>query len=263
MKKKLALLNTFSVILVIAINYASQIYRFNDTTVGEVSKTYDNLFTPAGYAFSIWGIIFLSLLGYVAFQIKRAFFSSKKADFITQTSYWFALTNFLNCAWVFAFSYDVLWLSVILIFAMLFCLLKIVLRTNMERWDAPIQLIAFVWWPICLYAGWIAVATIANTAAFFVQLGVVGGELSQIIWTMVMITVAVFINLLMINMRNMREFAAVGAWALIAIFIKHKDNLESVAYYALLGAILLIIAAGIHGFKNRKTNPFKKLKEAL
>lgn len=60
MKKKLALLNLFSVIVVIAVNYASQAFRWNDITIGEMSARYDNLFTPAPYAFAIWGLIFWS-----------------------------------------------------------------------------------------------------------------------------------------------------------------------------------------------------------
>ncbi|MFI8380059.1 tryptophan-rich sensory protein [Leeuwenhoekiella sp. NPDC079379] len=261
MKKKLAILNLLSVILVITINGLSQAQRWNDTTIGEVSNLYDNLFTPAGYAFSIWGVIFIGLLAYAIFGIRRAFFSKKDTPHIEQTGYWFTSVNVLNALWVVAFTYDYIWLSVFIIIGMLFCLLKIVLKTNMERWDAPIEIIAFVWWPICIYSGWVAVAVIANISAFLVKLDLAGSQLTQIIATMTLITVAVFINLLMINLRNMREFALVGAWALFAIFIRHKDNLESVAYFALLGTLLLTISSGLHAYRNRETNPINKLKE--
>lgn len=263
MKKKLAILNLLSVILVVAVNGFSQAQRWNGTTIGEISTQYDNLFTPAGYAFSIWGFIFLGLIGYAVFGIKRAFFSNKGTPHIRQTGYWFCIANVLNTCWVLAFIYDYVWLSVLIMLGILVSLLKIVLKTNMERWDAPIEIIAFVWWPICFYSGWIAVATIANISAFLIKLGVDLSQTAQIITTMVMITIAVYINLLMINLRNMREFALVGAWALFAIFIKHYENLESVAYFALVGAVLLAVSAGIHGFKNRDTNPLNKLKQRL
>ena len=260
-KKRLALLNLCSVILVIAVNYGSQAGLWNETTIGEISNKYDNLFTPAGYAFAIWGLIFLFLVGYAVFQVKRAFFSKKDSSFIEQTGYWFAIANLLNIAWVFAFTYDQVGLSIVIMIGMLFSLLKIVIKTNMERWDAPVEVIAFVWWPICFYSGWISVAIIANIAAFLVKIELAGSELNQIIWSMVLITVAVFINMLMINLRNMREFALVGAWALFAIFIKHNGEIDSLAYYALCGCILLIISAGIHRYKNRATSPINKLKE--
>ncbi|MEH6513349.1 MAG: tryptophan-rich sensory protein, partial [Maribacter arcticus] len=162
MKKKLSILNLMSVILVIAVNYISQIMEFNGTTIGEISSRYVNLFTPASYAFAIWGIIFLALLAYGIFQVRRAFFSEKESIFIEQTGYWFVLANILNCCWVFAFVYNYTGLSVLIMFGILISLIKIILNTNMERWDAPISTIAFVWWPICIYSGWISVATIAN-----------------------------------------------------------------------------------------------------
>jgi hypothetical protein len=261
MKKKLAILNLFSVLVVIAVNYISQSFSFNNTTIGEISSRYVNLFTPASYAFAIWGILFLSLLAYGIFQVRRAYFSKKESTFIEQTGYWFAMANFLNCCWVFVFVYDYTGLSVIIMFGILISLIKIILNTNMERWDAPIATIAFVWWPICLYSGWISVATIANISAYLSKLNWSGGLFSEVSWTLIMIVVAIMLNLIMIWKRNMREFAAVGIWALFAIYIRHQDGYTSIAYTALAGVIILLIAISFHGYKNRRTNPIKKLQE--
>lgn len=263
MKKKLSVLNLASVILVIAVNYISQTVSFNNTTIGEISAKYVNLFTPASYAFAIWGIIFLALLAYGIFQVYRTFFSQKESKFIEQTGYWFITANILNCCWVFAFVYDYTGLSVLIMFGILFSLLKIILNTNMERWDAPITTLAFVWWPICLYSGWISVATIANISAYLSKLNWNGGILSEVTWTVIMIAIAVLLNLAMIWKRNMREFAAVGIWALFAIYIRHQDAYDSIAYSALAGVIILGVAAAVHGYQNRDTNPMKKLQQRL
>ena len=263
MKKKLSVLNLASVILVIAVNYISQAFSLNDTTIGEMSAQYENLFTPAGYAFAIWGVIFLGLLAYGIFQVRRAFFSDKPSDFIEQTGYWFFLANILNCFWVFAFMYNYTGVSVIIMFGILLSLIKIILNTNMERWDAPIEILVFVWWPICLYSGWISVATIANISAYLSKLDWNGGILTEQAWTINMIVAATFINLLMIWKRNMREFALVGVWALFAIFIRHNGSNIYIAYSAITGAIILLIAAAIHGIKNHETSPLKKLQQRL
>lgn len=263
MKKTLAIINLFSVILVLMVNGLSQSQRWNNTTIGEISDSYENLFTPAGYAFAIWGLIFLMLIGYTLFQIYRAFFSKKESLFIEQTGWWFTIANILNASWVVAFTYEYVGLSVVIMLGILGSLLQIIRKTNMERWDAPIEIIAFVWWPICIYSGWIAVATIANFSAFFASINFTGTESTQIIWTIVMITIAVFINIFMIKKRNMREFALVAVWALIAIYIRHKDNIESIAYYALCGAIVLIAIISLHAYSNRETAPHIKLKERL
>ncbi len=259
MNRNLSIMNFLSVLLVIIVNYFSQALRLNDNTIGGVSEEYGNLFTPQDYAFSIWGLIFISLLVYCGFQIYSAFFSNKESEFISKTGPWFAIANFANACWVVVWLYELTGISVILMFVTLFSLLKIISNTNMERWDASFKIIAFTWWPICLYAGWITVATIANVAAFLVKIGWKGYILDEKQWTIVMIIVAVIINVLMIYKRNMREFAGVGAWALIAIYVRHMDRIPNVGYVALGGAILLLTYIFYHGYQNRKTNPMFKM----
>ncbi len=258
MKKTLALLNLLSVIIVIFVNYLSQSLRFNNTTIGELSNQHNNLFTPAGYAFAIWGLIFFSLLGYAAFQIRRVFFSTKSSDFVVETGYWFCIANVLNASWVVAFVYDYTALSVCIMVGILYALLKIILNTNMERWDAPLPIIAFVWWPICLYSGWITVATIANIATYLTKIEWSRFGISEDQWTIVMIIIAMVINLLMIMRRNMREFALVGIWAIFAIYIRHKDTYEMIAITAATCCIILLATCIAHGYQNRATNPLKK-----
>lgn len=245
--------------LVIAVNYISQAVRINDTTIGELSQRYNNLFTPASYAFAIWGLIFLSLLAYALFQVKVVFYDKKELAYMEQTGYWFALANVLNALWVIAFAYDYTGLTVIIIVGILISLLKIIINTNMERWDAPKEIIAFSWWPICLYSGWITVATIANIALYLTKIGLDGAFLTEVQWTMVLIVIATLINLVIIYKRNMREFAAVGVWALFAIYIRHQDSLEILAYTALACSAILLSVILFHGYSNRKSNPFFKL----
>jgi hypothetical protein len=128
----------------------------------------------------------------------------------------------------------------------------------MERWDAPFKIIAFVWWPICIYAGWISVATIANVAAYLSKLNWDGGFMSEESWTIAMVLIAIMVNTFIIWNRNMREFALVGVWALLAIYVRHQDAYVAIAFTALLGAIFLLINVGVHGYRNRATNPFLK-----
>ena len=258
MQKFLALLNLFSVLLVIGVNYISQALRLNNTTIGEVSQRYDNLFTPASYAFAIWGLIFLGLLAFAIFQVQRAFFSDRSADFIRQIGYWFCLANVLNSAWVIAFVYDQTGLSVVIMLGILFALIKIILNTHMELWDAPRATIAFVWWPICLYSGWIAVATIANVSAYLTKLGWNGAPLSETSWTIIMIGIATALNLFMVKTRHMREFAIVGVWALVAICIRHWNTFQGIALTALVGAAVLLAYILWQGYTYRQSNPFFK-----
>jgi hypothetical protein len=128
----------------------------------------------------------------------------------------------------------------------------------MERWDAPLKVIATVWWPICLYSGWIAVATIANVAAWLASMDW-SALFTELQWTVIMISVAGIVNLLMIYLRNMREFATVGVWALLAIAVRHWDVIPTLQWTAVSWAIVLFIAISVHGYKNRATNPMRNL----
>ena len=213
MKNKLPYLNGLAFLLVITINYLSNTGIINNTTIGEVSGEYRNLFTPAGYAFAIWGLIYLLLAGFVVYQFRALWEKERPMKVVNDTSGWFLLSCVANSAWVICWLYGNLLLSLICMFTLLFALLKIVWRNDMEICDAPISIIAFVWWPFVIYSGWIAVASIANLAAYLTSIEWSGWGISEMSWTLMMIGVATSLNLLILWKRNMREFAAVGAWA--------------------------------------------------
>ena len=259
MTRNLSVFNLLSVILMIIVSYYSQAIRLNNNTIGGVSDHYENLFTPAGYAFGIWGFIYLALLVYCFFQVNRVMMNEKETDFIKKTGPWFIIANIANAGWVVAWLYENTFLSVILIFLVLGSLIKIIWNTNMERWDAPPKIIAFTWWPICFYAGWITVAAIANVAAHLTNIGWNRFNLSEQHWTIIMLLVAVIINLLIVYKRNMREFALVGIWALAAIYVRHTEENVYVAYTALAGSIIVFGYVSYHGYINRKSNPMYKL----
>ncbi len=261
MKKRLSVLNLVSVLLVIAINYVSQAIRINETTIGEVSNKYFNLFTPASYAFAIWGLIFTALIAYGFYQVKIAFFSKKSSKFIEETGYWFIITNLLNCVWVFVFAYDYTGISVLVMLGILLSLIKIILNTNMEKEPVSRTTFIFGWLPIGIYSGWIAVATIANVSAYLAKLNWNGGFLSESGWTITLIVIATALYLIMIYTRNMREFAAVGIWALFAIYIRHQYEYENIAYVALAGCALILIAILWSIYKSRQTNLVLKSSE--
>lgn len=246
MKKILAITNFLSVILVLLINGLSQSQRWNNTTVGEISNKFGNLFTPAPYAFSIWGLIFLMLIIYGIYQLYSAFSNTPDSHYIEKTSWWFTLANIGNASWVVAFTYDQILLSVGIMIIILVSLLQVVVRTNMNKEKVSFKVHALVRTPISLYAGWITVATIANFSAYFASIDLMGSELTQIIWTIALITIAVLLNTLMVWTRNMHTYGAVAVWALLAIYIRHDQSIESVAYYALVSAITLVVIIALH-----------------
>lgn len=257
MKKTYALLNTIVVLAVIFWNYWSNTGAINGHTVGEMSDKYANLFTPAGYAFAIWGLIFLELLVLVGSQLRMAFGNGANSESILQIGPWLTIANLGNAAWLWFWLHEQTGLSVLVMLVILFSLVQVILRLNMERWDAPLSVIATVWWPICLYSGWIAVATIANISAWLASMEW-SAVFTEVQWTVIMISVAGLLNLMMIRTRNMREFASVGVWALVAIAVRHWDTMPVLQWTSLFWAVVLVVAILYHAYQNRHMGPFRR-----
>jgi len=244
--KMLAVVNAVSVVLVIYVNYYSQVVSINGNNVGELSARYDNLFTPAGYAFSIWGIIFLGLIAYALHQLITVFGKSDSQIVVQQTGYWFALANVGNATWVIVWLYELTALSVIVMSVILVSLLMVVVRTKMKQIKVKRGILLLNWLPVIIYTGWISVAIIANTSAYLSKIGWEGGFLSEVQWTFAMIVIAALVNVFMVLKKNMWEFGLVGIWALMAIYMRQQDAYNSIATVAmmtagLIGASILII----------------------
>ncbi len=262
MKKTLQILNGLALGSVIFINYLSNTGAMNGKTIGTISDNINSLFTPAGYAFSIWGIIYLLLLGFAIYQGKSLFVTVKNDDFILKIGPWFIVSCIANSAWVFSWVYGFTGLSCIFIFLLLISLLKIVVNNKMELFDASKSTIVFLWWPFVIYSGWVTVASVANVSSYLVKINWDGFGLSPETWTIIMIIIATIINIIVIYKRNLREFALVGSWALIAIGIANKNEFSTIAIVAFCAAGLLFILASIHGFQNRNSNPFLKFNKS-
>ncbi|WP_026451767.1 hypothetical protein [Aequorivita capsosiphonis] len=261
MKKTLQIANIILFAIMVFVNYLSGTGAINNTTIADISKANNNLFTPAGYAFSIWGLIYLMLLGFVIYQSRSLFKKVRDDAFILKTGWWFVLSCFANIMWITFWLYGFMEYSILAIFVLLYSLLKIVMKNRMELWDAPISVIAFLWWPFVFYSGWVTVASIANVSAYLTSIKWNAWGYSEISWAVTMIIIAGIINLVVTWRRNMREFALVGAWALIAISVANWEVSQTVANAALAVAVVLSISSGYHGFKNRATSPINKWKE--
>ena len=105
MKKILQILNGIAFVSVVFINYLSNTGVMNGKTIGSLSDSIRSLFTPAGYAFSIWGLIYLFLLGFVIYQGRSLFVKVKNDDFVEKIGFWFIISCIANSAWIFAWIY--------------------------------------------------------------------------------------------------------------------------------------------------------------
>ncbi len=255
----LLVLNSLTFLVVLFLNYLTGTGALNNSSVGEISDRYFNLFTPAGYAFAIWGVIYLFLFAFVSYQW-YAWLKKRDDEYINATGIWFIISNLANGMWIIAWTGDRIGLSFLLILILLLSLVNLMFRLRLEIWDAPLRIIAFVWWPICIYLGWIIVATLANFASWSVSLNPGGSFALQEGWVVVMIVFTAIVYSLLIYFRNMREAAVVGVWALVAIAVNHWQEAKIVAYAALIASALLLIYSGVQASTNKETLPHKKFR---
>ena len=257
--RALATINLATVIATIVWSYWTNSSQLNSNTVGSVSDRYQSAITPADYAFAIWGLIYLALLLNAVYQIYCAYSGKRDQSFIRQIGPWLILANLLNSLWLGLWLYNEIGWSVLVMFGILFSLVMCIVRLRMELWDAPVRIILWVWWPLCLYSGWITVATVANVTAWLVS---IGGQalLPTNVIAAIVLGVIVFINILMIRYRNMREFAGVGIWALVAIAVSNWGSNSMVSYAALLGSVLVLVAIIAHIVKQRAWQLTEKFK---
>jgi hypothetical protein len=251
MKKGYALINTVVIALVIFWNYYSNTGNIGSATVGELSDKYANLFTPAGYAFAIWGIIFLGLIVLAVNQLRLAFSNNQTDDSIERIGPWLILANIGNGAWLWFWLNEQTGISVLVMFTILFSLMQAVLRLGIGSRKVANSTLVATWWPIGIYTGWISVATIANITAYLAKIEW-SFLFTELQWTFIMISIAAILNLFMVLKKNMTSFGVVGIWALTAIAAKHWNQIELIQWTAISWTVLLTASILVQKVKQFK-----------
>lgn len=249
MKKTLQIANGFFLIFTIIFNYLSNTGIFNGKTIGNVSDQYHNLFTPAGYAFSIWGFIYLLLIGFVFYTGRSLFNPTKnKADgFVEKTGWWFVVSCLSNCAWIVTWLYGFTGISVVVLLISLISLI-IILVEALQYNDGAAQK-WFINFPFQIYTSWVSVALIAATAAWLKKINWNGWGISEITWTIILIIIASLIHLFMTWKKNASIFALVAVWALVAIAVSNRQASSEVSLAALIAAGIIFISSVVKIFK--------------
>lgn len=255
--RTLQIINLLGFILVIVLNTLANALPLNGYTTGQLSDRYPNLFVPAGFTFSIWGVIYILLLIFIIYQI-RNWWSKHRLDmsFVNRIGPWFFVSCLANASWIIAWHYLLPELSLLIMLMILGSLIIIYLRLGIGQEDAPPSSFWAVRLPFSIYLGWITVATIANVTTVLVNLGWRGGSISEASWTIAMIGIATILGLIVLYRRGDLAYVAVLVWAFFGIHSKQAaSNGESgVAQAAIIAMAALAIAAGIGVLRKRKAN---------
>jgi len=232
-------INVVVFVVIVAVNgLAGSTTLLNGRTSGDVSDLYPTLVTPAGYTFSIWGLIYTLLLVFIVYQVLPR---NREQSFLRQVSFLFALSGMLNVLWLFLWHYELITFSVMLMFALLATLIAIYLRLNIGRAVVSLGERVCVHVPFSVYLGWITVAAIANVAAALTFVGWDGGGIDGVTWALLVIVVALLITLAVIATRKDAAYSLVIAWALAGIMTKHIEN-QTIVLTAEVSISIVLIA---------------------
>lgn len=220
----------------------------------QISDASPTLITPAGYVFSIWGIIYILMGVFVIFQ---ALPSQQGKGYLKRISWLFALSGLINIVWLFFWQFEYLSVSVVLMFLLLATLILIYLRLGVGKSRVTLSERLAVHLPFSVYLGWITIASIANVAATLVSFNWDGFGISPDTWATVVVAVALIITVLMLIIRKDVAYSLVIIWALFGIGVKQSGNQTIVMVTEITAAIIAIaLIAGIlfDNFRKKTTN---------
>ena len=219
------LVSIFSTLLV---NTLSNLFPPKGMNIGQISRElFGNvLITPAGYAFSIWGIIYIGLITYGVYQFR----SLSRRDVILQgLNIRLIIACFAQMAWVLLFTLQKFGLSVIAILGILIPLASAYLslgqqRRKNRRWSRrhPFK---FIDVPLSIYLACVTLATIVNIACALTAVEWSGWGISPVIWTIVMVIISFILGVIALLQRHDYAFAGVIIWAEVAIALRHLNTL--------------------------------------
>lgn len=227
-----------TIIILIVMNILANALPFNDMNTGEISDMFEVYFVPAGYVFSIWGLIYLGLVSYGVYQLLPAQRDNPRLRRI----FWpFVIASLANIAWLFAWHYNYFFWTVVLMLVLLASLLIIYVRlgVNRERVSSGEKWMVHV--PFSIYLGWISVATIANISDYLWYINWNGFGISDPTWAVIMLVVAVILGFLMAFLRRDIAYVLVLAWAFAGIGVRQSGT-DLVSYTAWFAAGLALVA---------------------
>jgi tryptophan-rich sensory protein len=201
-----SVVSALTLIAMLVMNVLANSIPIGGNTTGDISDQYPTLFTPAGFTFSIWGVIYLLL---VVFVVLLFFFGDVLTAHKTTILILFNAINLLNIAWLLSWHTNRILLSTIVMVALLLCLLLVVSLVSRD------DTLAYATFGI--YTGWISVATIANIAIWIVQADLSIFMTHQTFWLVLLLGVTLLVGGYMLIQEKNIYYAGVFVWAYIGI----------------------------------------------
>jgi hypothetical protein len=218
MKDLLRQISVFiTIIATLVVNILANALPINGLNTGQISDRFQVYFVPAGYVFSIWGIIYLGLVAYAIFQALPAQRGNPR---LRKTGWWITLGGLANIAWIFLWHYEQFPVTIIAMLVLLATLLITYLGLDIGRSKVTAAERYTTHLTFSIYLGWITVATVANITDVLDYVGWDGFGVAPEIWMGIVLAAVLVITALMSLTRRDIAYVAVILWALAGITVK-------------------------------------------
>jgi len=236
-----------ALIAVIAVNASAQILPINGLRTGEISALYPTGFTPAGWVFRIWSLIYIGLLAFSIAALAGPAAIRRRAAAITP---WFLLTAAANICWIFAWHYQHIGLSLVLTGLILTPL--IVITTKLRRrprqgWGERVLIDL----PFSLYFGWATTAALSNLANWFFDLQFWPLGLMMDEWALVSVIIATSIYIWVTTVTRDLVYGAVFLWVAAGIYLRTEGIIDPVQLAAATGGAMVALAIVLAALRRR------------
>lgn len=221
---------------VIFVNYLAATGVVNDKTTGELSDKYTTAITPAGYAFTIWSVIYLGLIVFSIFQLLPG---RSEEPRLARIRGLYIFNGIGNCLWILAWHYELVPLSLGIMAALLLSLLAI--NAHIARCETAAELITTKI-PFNIYFGWITLATILNATITLVYFGVSLPPLATSLVGSALIVVAALLGVFVRFRLSAAAYPVAIAWGITAIAVANGGNTAIVVSSAVAVIVLLLAA---------------------
>lgn len=214
-------------VIMIIMNYSA------GSDVGNVADDNPTIIQPAGFAFSIWGMIYVLLL---IWMIKLFFTKNEEQPLTQKLKYWPILNFLLNGIWIVVFTQQWMILSTIVILALLFTLIKIhtIISAELFHWYNRL--------PYSIYFAWVTIASIVNIFTLASNYNVESFlGMDEMIWTIIAIIAAVMIGIFVAWFFNDWLYPLIIIWPYLGIYVKSGGMEAGLDVTLALGVLALII----------------------
>lgn len=214
-------LNALGTFIMIYVNYLSISLPLNNQTPQDISQRYQTIITPPSITFSIWSVIYLSLLCFIIYQITRLY--KNELYLVEKTGIWYFTSTLLNVVWLFVWHYEKIILSTVVMVLLFLNLIMLYKRIGIGEISVPTLDKIFMFFPFSIYTGWISIATVLNISVLLVYLNWNAFGIPHDWWGFIVISFVTCIGLAVVITKNDIFFGLTYLWALGGIFFSKVD----------------------------------------